>query len=142
MAVSDAALAILDGLAKKKLEDVKDPKVREFLTNVWGGLKDEVPNIFDVLMGPTETVLTGKYAEKTKHILANLQDDVLAFKRKEISEAGFKELVWRRKRAIFALYQAQKATDAQIKADQILSAAATIGEILVKYGIPFILAII
>lgn len=140
--VPAVALAILDGVAKKQLDDVKDPKVRQYLTDVWGGLKDEAPNLLETLIGPGEVVLSGKYAEKTKSILAKIQEDVLAFKRKEVSQTGFQELVWRRKRAIFALYKAQEATQRQITGDKILSAAETIAGILIKYGIPFILAAI
>jgi hypothetical protein len=140
--VSAAALAILDGVSKKKLSDVKDPKVRQYLTDVWGGLYTAAPALLEILVGPGEVVLSGKYASKTKTILGKIEEDVLAFKRKLITQAVFEELVWRRKRAIFALYKAQEATQKQITADKILSAAEAIAGILIKYGIPFILAVV
>jgi len=140
--VSKVALSILDGLARKKIDDVKDPKIKEFLSGVWGDLKVEIPDLYDVLLEPAETILTGKYATQTKKIMGDLKEDVLAFKRKELDKAEFEEIVWRRKRSIFALYKAQQANDAQIKKDKILSAAQTAVEILIKYGIPFIMAIV
>jgi hypothetical protein len=140
MDLSGTAGKLLDGLAKKKLSEVKDAKVRQYLTDVWGGLLDKAPELFDTLVGPGEVILKGKHLNETKRIMSLIQDDIVAFKNKAMEEAEFRQLVMRRKAAIFALYNAQKISDAKISVQKVLSAAEMIAEILIKAGIPFLLA--
>lgn len=142
MDLPEVAVKLLDGLAKKKLSEVKDDKVRQYLTDVWGGLIDKTPALIDVLVGPGEVILKGKHLDETKRIMGLIQEDVLALKSKEIGEVEFRHLVKRRKAAIFALYNAQKISDAKFDIQKILSAAEMIAEILIKAGIPILLAAI
>jgi len=137
-----AALKILDGLTKKGLDQVKDEKVKEYLTEVWGDLKDEIPDLFDVLVGDGEVVLSGKYEDATKTIMKKIQDDILAFRAGGMDAIDFEEIVRIRRAAIFALYNAQKASQAQPSLQYVLTAAESIATILITKGIPFILALL
>jgi hypothetical protein len=140
MSIIDAATTLLDGVTRKKLDQVKDPKVREYLTNVWGDLLQKTPALFEALVGPGEVVLSGKHLEQTQKIMASLQDDILAFKNREIDERIFKDLVKRRKAAIFALYNAQKVTQGRPSVQKVLISISSIAEILLKHAVPFLLA--
>jgi hypothetical protein len=140
--LQDAALKILDGLATKGLEEVKDEKVRGYLTEVWGDLHKEIPDLFKVLVGDGETVLSGKYEESTKAIMKKIQDDLLTFRAGGMDAIDFEEIVRIRRAAIFALYNAQRVSQAQPSLQHVLSAAESIATILITKAVPFILALL
>jgi len=140
--IQDAALKILDGLTRKALDEVGDDNVKEYLTEVWGDLKDELPDLFSVLVGDGEVVLSGKYEDSTKAIMKKIQDDILTFRAGGMDAVDFEEIVRIRRAAIFSLYNAQKASQAQPSLQHVLSAAERIAMILITKGIPFILALI
>jgi hypothetical protein len=140
--VEKAALKILDGLAKKGLDQVEDEEVRGYLTDVWGGLKDELPDLFEVLVGEGEVVLSGKYLDATKGIMKKMQDDILGFREGLYDKIDFEEIIEIRRQAIFALYSAQRITQVQPSLQKFLSAAGRIAEILLTKGIPYILALV
>lgn len=140
--VEKAALNLLDGLARKGLDQVGDEKVREYLGEVWGGLKDELPDLFEVLVGEGEVVLSGKYLDATKAILKKMQNDILSFRAGDFDKIDFEEIIEIRRAAIFALYNAQRITQVQPSLQKVLSAAGRIAEIIVTKGIPFVLALV
>ena len=142
MNIVDPVMGLVDGITRKKLDQVKDPKVRDYLTNVWGDLLVKTPSLFEALVGPGEVILSGEYLDKTKAIMASIQGDIMAFKNKEIGESVFKDLIRRRKSAIFSLYNAQKIQQAKPSVQKVLIAASQVAEILLKHGIPVILALI
>ena len=141
-AASEAAVKILGGLATKGIDEVKDEKVKAYLTDVWGDLEKELPDLAKTLVGNGEVVLSGKHAEMSADILRDMKDDILAFKNQEIDQIELEDLVQRRKAALFALYQAQKISSAKPSIQRILVAAEQIGTILLTKGIPFILALL
>jgi hypothetical protein len=140
--VVEAGAKFLGGLAKKGIAEIKDEKIRSFLGGAWGELEAQLPTLANSLIGHGETVLSGQYKEKTAKILAKMQEDILALKNKEIDAIDFRMLTERRKMAIYALYNAQKATGNKPSIQTILNAAGEIATILVKHGLPFILSII
>lgn len=143
MSISSAAAAILDGLAKKAISEVKDDNVRGFLSGVWGDLEQQLPEFVSTLVGPAEVILSGKHVGLSKDILKKMKGDILAFKAGEIDQVEFEDLVWRRKEALFTLYQAEKKrSSARPTVQRILDAAEKLAEILVVRGIPFILALL
>jgi hypothetical protein len=140
--VQTAALKLLDGLTKKGLDQVEDEKVREYLTDVWGDLEGELPDLFHVLVGDGEVVLGGKYLDATKAIMKKMQDDILSFRNGDFDQIDFEEIIEIRRAAIFSLYNAQKISQVQPSLQGVLSAAGRIAEILLKNGVPFILALV
>lgn len=140
--IEKAALGILDGLAERGLDQVKDEKVREYLHEVWGDLKDELPDLFYALVGDGEIVLGGKYLEATKAILKKMQDDILSFKAGHFDKIDFEEIIEIRRAAIFSLYNAQRISQVQPSLQKFLSAAGRIAEIILKKGVPYILALV
>lgn len=140
--VSDAAMAILDGVTKTGIDQIKDDTTKAYLENVWGELYKELPDIAEALFGHGEVLLSGEYKESVAAIMKKMEEDILAFKRKEFDSIDFMDLIERRKSAIFALYNAQEAVSARPSVAKVLAAAANIAEILVIKAIPFILAII
>ncbi len=136
------AIKILDGLAKKGLDEVKDEKVREWLGDVWGELKTELPDLFDTLVGHGETVLGGKHLDAVKEVMRKMQGDILDFKEGKLDTVDFEEIVRIRKAAIFSLYNAARISQVQPSLQKVLSAASRIAEILLVKGIPFIVALI
>lgn len=141
-AAGEAAAKILGGLATKGIGEVKDEKVRAYLTDVWGDLEKELPDLTKTLVGDGEVILSGKHAEMSKAILIKMKEDILAFKAKEIDQIELEDLVQRRKAALFALYQAEKKSSARPSVQRILDAMERIGVILLTRGIPFILALL
>jgi hypothetical protein len=140
--IEAATLKILDGLAKKGLDQVEDDSVRGYLTEVWGGLKDELPDLFDVIVGEGEVVLSGKHLDSTKAIMKKMQADILSLKAGEIDTVDFEEIIEIRRAAIFALYNAQRISQVQPSLQKVLTAAGRVAEILVTKGAPFILALL
>jgi hypothetical protein len=141
-ATSDAAVKILGGLATKGIDEVKDEKVKEYLTDVWGDLEKELPDLAKTLVGSGEVVLSGKHAEMSKDILLKMKEDIFAFKAREIDQIELEDLVQRRKAALFALYQAEKKSSARPSIQKILDAGERIATILITKGIPFLLALL
>lgn len=140
--VSDAVVKLFDGLVKKGLDDVKDTQVRSYLTEAWGGIKDAAPALFDVLVGKGEVVLSGKHLEASKEILKKMEGDVLALKAREIDQVEYEDLIWRRKEALFSLYNAQRISQVKPSIQKVLQAAEDIATILITKGIPFLLALV
>lgn len=142
MAIKEAAIKILDGLAKKQINDVEDEAVRKYLSDAWGGVEKELPDLIDSIVGQGEVILAGENLAETKKILAKMGEDLTAFHSGQIDEIEYEDLVWRRKAALFALYNAQKITAKRPSIQKILMAIGRLAEILVTKGIPFILAAI
>jgi len=143
MAIKSAATALLSGLARKGISEVKDEKVRGYLSEVWGDLEQQLPEFVSMLVEPAEVVLSGKHLELSKDILLKMKEDILAFKAGEIDQFELEDLVWRRKEALFTLYQAEKKrSSARPSIQKILGAVEKLAEILVVRGIPFLLALL
>ena len=140
-AASEAAVKVLGGLAKKGINEVKDDTVRGYLTDVWGDLEKELPDLAKTLIGDAEVVLSGKHLDLSKDILVKMKEDILAFKGGEIDQIEFEDLIQRRKAALFALYQAEKKSSARPTVQRILDAGERIATILITKGIPFVLAL-
>jgi hypothetical protein len=138
-AAKEAALALLDGLAKKGLDDVKDENVRSYLKECWGEIHDQMPEIFEVLAGDGEVILRGKHLDASKEVLAKMEKDLLMFKDKEIDRIDFEELLKIRKATLYSLYNAARIQQAQPSVQKILLAAERVVSILLTKAVPYIL---
>lgn len=138
-AAQKAALSLLDGLAKKGLDQIEDENVRSYLQECWGEIHTQMPEIFQVIAGDGEVVLQGKHLEATKEILKKMQSDLLLLKEGKIDRIDYEDLLRIRKAAIFSLYNAARIQQAQPSAQKFLMAAERISEILLTKAVPYIL---
>lgn len=125
------------GLAK-----IKPGAAKEYFTEVWGGVKEELPDLFQMITGDGEVVLSGQHLEESKNVLKAMEEDIFLLKKGEISKAEFVELVRRRKAALFALYGAEKISRSRPSEQKILDAIVRVAETLVVKAIPIILGLV
>lgn len=107
---------------------------------VWGEIAPTIPDIIKTISSQTETALKGKYKDATLAILKKMDEDIVAFKNKEIDRIEYEDLVGRRKAAIFALYNANKISNQKPSIQKVLSAAETIATTLLVKAVPAIIA--
>ena len=140
--LAEVGTRFLGAFSKKKIADIKDPEIRNFLGNVWGDIEADLPDLVGSIIGPGEVVMSGEHKEKSAEILGKMKDDILSLKNGEIDKIDFSILMGRRKTALYALYNAQEARQSQPSIQKILNAVGSIAETVLKHGIPYILAAI
>jgi len=140
--IAPVAVAATNVLANAALSKIKPGAAKEYLTEVWGGVKEELPDLFQMITGDGEVVLSGQHLEESKNVLKEMETDIFLLKKGEITKAEFIELVRRRKAALFALYGAEKISRSRPSEQKILDAVVRVAETLIVKAIPIILGLV
>lgn len=114
-------------------------KVGALALDIWKDFAPTIPDIIKEIAGPTEVILQGKHKEESEKILRKMEEDLAAFKNKEIDRIELTDLVQRRKAAIYALYNANKIANQKPSIQKVLDAAEKIAATILIKAIPIII---